>query len=87
MMAARHAILLARGRLVRVPLRLVTSAKGTNTSWAIVIRQKADVQPGTPDQRTKRADHPMANTPRPRIAYALVWALPGEEAVRMERVE
>jgi hypothetical protein len=27
------------------------------------MRQNADVQPGTPDQRTKSADQPMAKTP------------------------
>jgi hypothetical protein len=37
----------------------------------MAMRQKADVQPGTADQRTKSADQPMANTPRARTRYAL----------------
>src|SRR4051812_32987927 len=49
-------------------LLLTASAHGTNTTCASVIRQNADVHPGTPDQRTNSADHPMANTPSARTA-------------------
>jgi len=55
------------------------SAQGTKTSWAMVMRQKADVQPGTADQRTNSADQPMANTPSARTRYALAWLMCSRE--------
>ena len=51
-------------------------ANGTKISCANARRQNADVQPGSPDHRAKRADQPMANTPSASTAYArvlLMW--------------
>src|SRR6476620_6211273 len=43
--------------------RREASAHGTNTSCASAMRQNAEVHPGTADQRTNSADHPIAKTP------------------------
>jgi hypothetical protein len=47
----------------------------------MAMRQKAEVQPGTADQRTKIADQPMANTPSARAKYALAWVICSREGV------
>ena len=61
------------------------SAHGTNTSCAMAMRQKADVQPGTPDHRTNSADHPIAKTPSASTAYARGRLMPAGLAAVLTR--